>query len=96
MFPLGLGLSVENINEEFLVPPYPNLDTDGLADFALPQGQQPVPIHVKEASTEGQLLGYSDACANSKKWSAANKDDADWNRIKGEFNNTISALAAIP
>ncbi|KAL4454537.1 hypothetical protein ABPG74_021742 [Tetrahymena malaccensis] len=94
MFPLNKGLSVENINNQFLIPPFDpapvNVDEP---KYALAGGQQPIPIHVKEQKDEKQLLGYMDACKNAAQWSKDNKDDSDWNRIKGEFQPLIDKLA---
>ncbi|KAL4499352.1 hypothetical protein ABPG72_006938 [Tetrahymena utriculariae] len=94
MFPLNKGLSVENTVEQFKIPPfYPQLAHVNEEIYALAGGQQPIPIHVKEQKDEKQLLGYMDACQNAKQWSKNNKDDSDWNRIKGEFQPLIDKLA---
>ncbi|EAR98026.1 histidine phosphatase family (branch 2) protein (macronuclear) [Tetrahymena thermophila SB210] len=93
MFPLNKGIDVENINTQFMVPPFTKIADIGQQKYALAGGQQPIPIHVKEQKDEKQLLGYGDACNNSPKWSQKNKDDSDWNRIKGEFQPLIDKLA---
>jgi len=60
MFPYGTGLNITGLssnNSKILLPPYnyKSKEADSLiqqTNFALPQGFNPVPIHVKDASTD--------------------------------------------